>query len=222
MNLGQLRSAIQSHGYTSDTASNQNDFINQAYRRVHGQERWKFLEKQNSTLFTVFNTPNYNLPMTDWRNLDAVRIQVVNDQHFDNLKFLPEQMFRDYYHVDRDASNPFYWTLMDQQLWFYPVPDQAYQVVIDYIMEPPDLVADGDQPVIPLPYQDILVWGAIKALAFRERDWIGADIAGNEYSDILEKMKEEYMIKQRQTASHVQKSGYWNTQLPYPFVQEGF
>jgi hypothetical protein len=221
-NLGQLRQAIQNLGYTTDTAAAQNQFINAVYHEICGMNRWKFLEKQDKSLTTVAGTDSYTLPFTDWRNLDAVRIEVTANQQFNNLNYKPEQQFRELQHIDRDQSTPYFWTYMNNKLMFYPVPDNAYIVTIDYTYEPPDLVADTDVPVIPQPYQDILVWGAVEYMAMRERDWLGRQFAQQKAQTLIQQLKEEYFLKQRQTASHVAKSGYWETQLPYPFIQTGF
>lgn len=222
MNLAALQAAIQAKGYTTDTAALQIQFLNECYREICGMQRWPFLEKQDSSLVTVATTEAYTLPMSDWRNLDAVRIEQAAVQQYDNLQYLSPQDFRDFVHIDRDTTTPFYWTFINQQLHFYPIPDGAYTVRIDYIIEPPDLASPTDVPVIPIPYQDVLVWGAVESLAFRERDWLGRQFAQDKKEMLLKRMDEEYMVRQRQTGSHVKKSGYNETQLPYPFSQDGF
>lgn len=222
MNLGELRTALQSKGYGTDTAPEQNSAINEVYREIHGMMRWPFLEAQDSSLVTVAGTNAYTLPMANWRNLDAVRLQITATQEYDNLQYLDVQSFRDYEHIDRDTTTPYYWTFYANQLHLYPYPDNAYSVVIDYITEPADLVLDTDVPVIPVPYHDVLVWGAVESLAYRERDWLGRQFAEAKKEGMISRMKEEYLVKQRQSGSHVKKSGYWQTQLPYPFIQEGF
>jgi hypothetical protein len=222
MNLGQLRTDVQAHGYGVDTAAFQTAFINSTYRWVHGKLRWPFLEAQDTSLVTVAGTNSYTLPMSNWRNLDAVRLQVVNIQQYVNLEYSMPQDFRDLENIDRDSSTPAMWTMYASLLHFYPVPDGVYNVVIDYIMEPPDLVADIDVPVLPLPYHDVLVWGCVEKMAYRERDWLGRQFAQTEKVALLQAMEEEYLMRQRQSGSHVKKSGAFETQLPYPFSQTGF
>lgn len=222
MTLAQLQAAIQAKGYGTDTAALQLIFLNETYRKVHSKERWPFLEAQDSTLVTVVGTPAYTLPMVNWRNLDAVRIQIASIQQYNNLRYKGIQEFRDLEHIDRDNTTPAYWTFYANQLHFYPRPDAIYTVVIDYINEPADLAAPTDVPVLPLPYHDLLVWGAVKSMAMRERDWVGTQIADQEYETLLRRFEEEYLVRQRQTSSHVKKSGHFDTQLPYPFVHDGF
>jgi hypothetical protein len=222
MNLGQIRTDVQAHGYGVDTAAFQTAFINSTYRWVHGKLRWPFLETQDTTLNTVAGTSSYALPMTAWRNLDAVRLQNVAVQQYVNLEYKPPQDFRDFENMDRDMSTPCYWTMYASQVHFWPVPDGVYNVVIDYIIEPPDLVADIDVPVLPLPYHDILTWGAIEKMAYRERDWLGRQFAQTEKMALMTVMEEEYLLRQRQSGSHVKKSGFYETGYPYPFSMIGF
>lgn len=220
MTLAQIQAAVQAKGYGTDTAAQQLIFINEIYRKVHSKERWPFLEAQDKTLVTVTGTPNYTLPFNNWRNLDAVRIEIAATQQYNNLSYKGVQDFRDLEHIDRDVTSPAYWTFYANQLHFYPNPDAAYTVTIDYIIEPPDLAAGSDIPIIPLPYHDILVWGAVKSMAARERDWVMTQIADQEYEILLRRFEEEYLVRQRQTSSHVKKSGHFDTQIPYPFVHD--
>jgi hypothetical protein len=222
MTLAQLQAAIQAKGYTTDTATQQIAFLNEIYREVCGMNRWPFLEAQDSSLSTAVGTSAYTLPFANWRNIDAVRIEIAALQQYDNLRYCGVQEFREMEHIDRDTSTPFYWTFYANQLHFYPVPDSVYTVRIDYIVEPADLAAAGDVPVLPTQYHDVLVWGAIESLAFRERDWLGRQFAQSKKEEMLKRLEEEYLLRQRQTGSQVKKSGYWDTQLPYPFVHSGF
>jgi len=150
VNLTQLQASIQAKGYPSDTASaaQQLDALNGAYREICGMRRWPFLEKQDATLVTVAGTPDYTVPMTDWRSLDAVRIELVANSWFADLEYAEPQDFRDMEHIDRDTARPAYWTWINQQLRFYPTPDANYTVRIDYVMQPPDLAVGADVPVV--------------------------------------------------------------------------
>lgn len=223
MNLTALQAAIQAKGYTTDTASLQIQFINEVYREICGIQRWPFLEAQDTSISTVAGTTGYSVAgIANLREIDAVRIEVTALQQYDTLNYMDPQEFRDMEHIDRDQSTPFFWTFINQTLRFYPVPDQVYTVTIDYVLAPADLAVGSDVPLLPSVYHDVLVWGAIESLAFRERDWLGRQFAQGKKEEMLKHMAEEFAVRQRQTASHVKKSGYWNTQLPYPFSTSGF
>ena len=90
-----------------------------------------------------------------------------------------------------------------------------------YCIEPPDMVNPTDVPLVPLAYQDAIVSGAICRMAFRQRDWIGLELWTAKYQADVQRMKEEYLVKQRQSSSEVKRSGYWNTEINYPLTSRG-
>lgn len=219
MNLAEIQAAIQAHGYAPDTSDRQTIFINQCYREVCGMQRWPFLEAQDVSQVTTAGQAGYPLDaLPTWRSIDAVRISIPAQQQYVRMEYLAPQDFRDREHISPEPSTPSYWTFINQELRFWPVPDDSYSVTIDYISEPPDLAADADVPVLPVTYHDVLVWGAVERLAYRERDWLGRQFAQQERELSLKRMDEEFMVRQRQTSSHVKKSGYWGTQPQLPMT----
>lgn len=206
MTLAQLQAAIQAHGYDSSTAADQLVFINNTYRQLHGKARWPFLEAQDTTMSTTAGTWIYAWPMTNWRNIDAVRLTQVAFQGYFNMEYMNPQDFRDLENSYPQPGQPEYWSMIDQKLHIWPPPDGVYNVVIDYIIEPPDLAAPTDIPILPVAYHDILVWGAIKQIAYRERDLYSNEIANGEYQTALQQFQEEYNLVQRQTSARVKKS----------------
>lgn len=225
MNLTALLASIQAKGYPSDAASVawQTIALNSVYRTICGSDRWPFMEKQDASLSTTINVPGYDISsIASWLFLDAVRIEDDVALQYYNIDYCEPQEFRDLENVDRDYATPEYWTFINQQLRFYPVPDQTYTIRIDYIAQPADLAAGSDVPVIPVIYHDLLVWGAIAEIAYRERDWLGRQFAQQEQQLRYKQMQEEYLLRQRQTSSHVKKSGWWGSQNAYPYAKMGW
>jgi hypothetical protein len=224
VNLGQLRTQIQDHGYSADTVAQQNDYINAAYREIHGSMRWPFLEAVSlNAQATSVGTQAYTPPMTNWRNIDAIRIAQPNIANFISIEYMdPQQLFDMSWVNPTETATPRYWTMYAQQIWFFPIPDDVYEISYFYCIEPADLAADNDVPVIPLAYHDVLVSGAICRMAFRQRDWIGLELWTSKYAQDMTRFKEEYLIRQRQTSSRVKESGYWNTEINYPLTSTGF
>jgi hypothetical protein len=209
--LADVRSCIQFKGYGSDTAPGiQNSMINSVYRRIIGMYRWPFLElADNSTIICNVGQMKYNIGVIeDLLHIDAVRIEFGTDYY--DLEYAPFQTFRNLEHTERSQAVPRYWTAGDQELRLWPAPDREYIVKIDYIIDPPDLVGDTDVPIIPPAYRDVLCWGAIAELTFRERDVEGYNIAKQEYLSIIDNMKAEYGVKQRQTSEQVGRSGTYD------------
>jgi hypothetical protein len=212
--LNDLVNAVQAKGYSftnsvTDPLHPAVIALNSTYRTVLGTQRWPFQEKQSRAITTVYNVPAYSLSMIpDFIHMDAVRIEDDVALAYYEIDNKEPQDFRDIAHIDRTPATPQYWTQLDGSIVFYPIPDQVYQVVVDYIYRPPDLAAATDVPVFPDVYHDVLVWGAVRELAYREHDWLGRNFAEQEFNDRFIKMKEEYLLRQRQNASHVKRSGY--------------
>lgn len=221
--LSDLLSAVQALGYSSDTQAQQVQFINDTYREVCGQKRWPFLEAQDSSISTVTGVPGYSLSAITpgISRMDAVRIQQSAIQAYWNTDYKEPQYFRDLENMDRTPGIPQFWTVINQQLRFYPVPDGIYNVLIDYIVEVTPLVATTDVPLLPTDYHDLLVWGAIRSIAFRERDWLGRQFSQTEFEQRLGRMNDEYLLRQRQSESHVKHHDWNENNLPYPFYFNG-
>lgn len=217
MNLTQLQTQLQAFGYGTETTAQQTAFLNDAYRTICGGDRWPFLEKQNNVLTVVPPSNVVDLStITDLAELDSVRIAIPSDQtQFYNITNIEPQPMRDLEHGDQEAAVPSHWSIVANKLHLWPFPDQAYTMYIDYIFIPADLAAGTDVPVIPVIYHDVIVWGAVKMMAQRERDIYSANMAEQVYEEKLKSFKEAYQLRQRQNSSTVKDSGYWgNTRQP--------
>lgn len=207
MNLGQLRTSLQTRGYDTDTATQQNELLNSQYRDVCATLKWPFMEKQDTSLATTQGVVSVSLAsIADLVTVDAVRL--VQGTDYFNLQALPTQDLRNLEHVDRQTGRPHYWTQHAGLIRFYPIPDGVYQITLDYIFDPPDLgtiAGDLDTPLFGATFHDVLVWGAVEELAFRHRDWISQEFAGQKRELLFKRMEQNYLGKQRQSASHVRK-----------------
>ena len=225
MQLSDLRQSLQDEGYGTDTAQVQTRMLNAAYREIHSRMRWPFLEAIDSGLVTVAGTSAYtpSNTMSTWRNIDAVRLSQPAKLNFVNIEYMQPQELFDMANVNpTETATPRYWTMYASQFHFFPTPDDAYTATVYYITEPPDMSADTDVPVIPVAYHDAIVSGAICRIAFRERDWIGLELWTAKYEKDVQRLEEEYLVRQRQSSSEVKRSGYWNTQINYPLTATGF
>lgn len=220
MQLSDLVTSVQGKGYSfsnaiTDPANPIVIALNSAYRNILGNQRWPFLEKQNRAITMVVGTDTYAMStIADLTQVDAIRIENDATNEFYDLENKEQQEFRDFQHIDRQVDKPLYWSMVANNFVFWPVPDLPYMVVVDYIYKPPDLAVATDVPVLPLVYHDVIVWGAVMELAFRERDWLGRNFAEGMYQQKYKQMEEEYLLRQRQTSSHVKSSGYWDSYVP--------
>lgn len=215
MNLGQLQTQIQDRGYSIDTATAQADIIASVYRRICAERRWWWLEKRDqTTIQTIIGTPNYNTTgITDLREINEVRIQgnPATVQNSFDLRYMPPTEMHANVHMWRDNGIPEYWSQAGNQLWLWPYPDLVYQTVIDYIYQPPDLVNSTDIPVMPVQFHDVLIWGAIRELTFRERDVFNHRTADGIFQDALMQMRKEQGVRQRQSSRYVGRSGLYDS-----------
>lgn len=210
MQLSEIRTAIQTHGYGTDTATQQTSMVNAIYRRIAGEHRWPWLEAQSTALSTTIADPDYSLAaITDLQHIEAVRL--TSGTNYVDLEYIQPQDLRALEHIDRDSGAPQKWTYMNSVLRLWPAPDKVYVMTIDYIKRPTALAADGDTPIFDSTYHDLLVWGCVSKLAFRERDWSAKNFADAEYRACYDEMKRSYGLKQRQNAQHVQRSSFWDS-----------
>lgn len=202
MTLAELRAAIQNKGYGTDTATQQTGALNSVYRRINGLRRWSYLERRTTALAATAGQASVSLvTLAPLMWVDAVRIEFGTE--YDELAYTPVQDFRDYAHADRDTGRPVRWTEAAGELHLWPKPERAYTLTIDYLTTPADLSADGDIPVFDSTYHDVLVWGAVAEMAYRQREYTAAAHATNEYRERLAEMTRGYGITQRQTPLEV-------------------
>lgn len=202
-----VRDSVQAKGYSLDTApAVQNSMINSIYRRIIGERRWWFLRyPDNQSLTTTPGDPEVPLFIDGLLHIDAIRLSSGSERY--EVDYADPQDLRTAEHLDDATGPPEFWSRFGSIVRLYPTPDKAYTVHTDYVIDPDDLVNDSDVSVIPLAYLDVLVWGAIKDLTFRERDMDGYSVASNEYETILRAMRHQDGLVQRQSPSTVTKTG---------------
>lgn len=209
MNLGELRTATQTRGYATDTATAQTEMINSVYRRLCGEMHWRWLEQVDTSLSTAAGQANYSLSsITDLVHINTVRLQTATEYY--DLEWADANTIMPALHIDRSQGIPSVWTYVDQSIQLYPRPAGVYTIVINYIYDPPDLSADSDTPVFPATYHDILVYGCVMDLAMRERDWSAFNAAQAQYEGRKGDMKRQLGIIQRQSPTTVISSGVWD------------
>jgi hypothetical protein len=196
--VSEIQTAVQAHGFGSDTAAAQLEGINQVERQINGKRRWPWLEKTTTGTLTV-GTASYAVP-ADFRQPDSVRVEIGTEYY--DLEYLRPVELRRLSHVDRDNSTPRYWTEYEGKLYFHPRPDRVYTYTLDYVKKVTQLTA-GSTPLAPSDYHDVYVWGALMMLAARERDWQMHAFAGSQFRERVQEMEDEYNLRQRQSSSRV-------------------
>jgi hypothetical protein len=210
--LAQLRTALQTRGYATDTAPAQTEAINSVYRRIIGMRRWPWLEViKDTTVSTTAGDDSYTLASIDATVLHVDAVRAEQGTEYYELVYRRPQEFREFQHASREQGTPRYWTRIGDSIYLWPVPDGAYTLSVDFVQDPADLSGDSDTTLIPDAYSDVLVWGALTSIAYRERDFEAYATARQEYGTILVDMMNEYGLRQRQNASRVVESGWYDT-----------
>lgn len=212
MTLAELQASLQAKGYATDTLTAQTNALNRVYARVLGLHRWPFIQAQTGAV-TVAGTATVSLAaITDLRDngIDAVRLSTSAADRL-SLDYMEPQSFRDLQHSFTDYDEPLYWTVIDNQLTLWPTPIRAYTVTIDYAKKVADLAAAGDTPVFDSTYHELLVWGAVADIAYRERDYSGAAWANQQYMMRVGEMERAYGVRQKQTSRQVKRSPFWGS-----------
>jgi hypothetical protein len=185
------------------------DAINEARETLKEERRWSWSGVVgNTTLTLAYDTPSEALNgITDLAYVDAVRIEIGNTQP--TLEYRNLQALRDKEHDDRSPGVPLYWTEAAGQLRFWPSPDQAYTVTVDYIRTLTDLAVDADIDAdIPPAFKASVKWKAVELLSFRTRDYQGMQMAQGMYAAELRRKVGGEAISQRQTSRQVGQSAH--------------
>lgn len=208
MTLAEIIASIQAKGFGTDTAAEQKIAVNSVYRRIHGMRRWPYLERSSTALTTTIGQETVSLvtlPNLMW--VDAVRLRLGTEAF--EVDYLQPQELRRESVLDADAGMPRYWTEAAGEIHLWPTPEAAYTIELDYTTTPADLAADADVPVFDSTYHDLLVWGAVVELGFRQRDANLMAMAKGEFNDRMVEMVRSYSLRQRQTSQQVEHSDWW-------------
>lgn len=159
------------------------NWINMGYHNFVLRELWPFRETTGS-LSLVADTQEYSLSSNfsdiDQQNILAVSLQGASARQ---LTYWPYSQLR-YTEPDFDqegSSLPTRYYLKSGNIGFWPTPNDAYSVSIDYYKIATELSSDSDEPIIPIAYRQYLVQFALS----KEHDY-------NSDPDLAQKAMNEY------------------------------
>lgn len=150
MDLSDLRTEVYARGfdYLNDATDTRVDrWINQSYRELCALMPWPFLEQTDTGAAPLtLGALRYVLSVTDTTNKVLLApVDVRNLQRIDPT-------------LD-DTGAPCAWYLENTVMKVWPVSTPSLSV--RYILVPPLLSADSDDPLVPEEWQDIIVDGAV-------------------------------------------------------------
>lgn len=131
------------------------DYVNEAYRRVLGATPfWPWNKGNRTTLTFAAGDNTETLPTDSWR-ITAVF------NNTDGIVMRQETgyiSYRERFPFGSDSPGvPTEWQQFGHTLEVYPFPAVSTSVIVDYTLAPSAMSADGDLPVFPAQYHDVLV-----------------------------------------------------------------
>jgi hypothetical protein len=96
---------------------------------------------------------------------------------------------RTWLHNDLVSDVPVAWAWVDRQVKVYSRPNLAYGVTLDYVRVPDaaDFDTGAELPPFEGRFHALLAWGAMRWLAFRQRDQVSYGIASTEWTNGINK-----------------------------------
>lgn len=134
----------------------------------------------------VVDTPEYQ-PVTIYES--------GNQAQEVELRFIPYANWRiSYDRGTHDANKPICWSIApDRSLVVGPKPDKAYILRGDYQRGPQVLAADGDIPIMPDQYHQVIVWRAIMSLCGHDEAGAAYQFAKARHDPIIKNMERDLL-----------------------------
>lgn len=148
------------------------EWIASAYEKIQNlHPNWDFL-RNDFSFATVASTGNYTKSAASvselgtWKT-DTFRCYLtatgVSDQQ--DIDYVPWADFRESYSLgslSTQEGRPILFTVKpDQSVTFWPIPNAIYTVTGEYFKRAQTLAADASEPLIPLAFQDVIVYRAL-------------------------------------------------------------
>jgi len=161
------------------STANLNTLIFSEYRDICNEiiRRWPNYYITSSSIVTVASTSTTALPSS------CTYLNKLVDSDGNTVNWVPSSQF------DHTASNaePEKFDVIGRNIWWNPTPDAIYTYTAYYSAMPTDLSADGDTPILPPNFHDILAYGAAIKSRIAKEDKI------NEYVMLYDRMKDNLL-----------------------------
>jgi len=181
----------------STTRNRVKNWINMGYYDFVLRELWPFRET-TGTLALVQGTQEYDLSSNfstlDEQNIISVALQGTSQKKLTYWPF--NQLRADKPDFDFEGQGtPERYYLKAGSIGFWPVPDAASTVFLDYYKIPTEMVGDDAEPIIPISYREALIHYALAM----EHDYNGdpdlAAAARNRYEQIVTLARQNLLVQ---------------------------
>lgn len=218
MDLTTIRNSVRE--LTDETVSTDptfamlNTFINYRYQDLVGRimnVHQDFFGITDHTIDTVADQKEYSMPV-DGNSRNKVkrirRVEIAYDGTNYDIAYPIDLNDQNSTESDTETTytqnDPRYYIFGDK-IGFNPIPDAngTNNIKIWYIPRPDDLALDGDIPIIPVEYHQLLVYGAAADLKKRDENFTAAQNYEIDYETGSQKMVMEAAERQTQKSNAV-------------------
>jgi hypothetical protein len=160
MNLAEIRTTVQRRLGIRDTdrffSPDEIDAaINRGQEKVDSEHNWTWLS--TSETFTLAAGDYTNVLPTNWLATKAVFYRG------EGLTVMSEAEWR--YRLEGQTGSPRGYYIDSANLYLAPQPNASVTIDHSYYKWSPPLADDNDEPLVPKPWRQVLVWAAIADLA---------------------------------------------------------
>lgn len=206
-----IQDRVLTFGYGEVDRANVKIWINMAYDDIISRTRWSWLEA-TETVTTVANQQTLTLsgitdPPQTWGRLYPTTTNLQEPTYLDPMRMNDGLTRRPF-----DTSwkgVPQYYTFFGDTITFYPIPDAAYVYTLFYWKGTPELSADGDLPLIPKQWRHVLVYGALRYAAEKDRNDNSLARRTAEYEKMILNMLGMEKLRQKETGLYAEMPGHY-------------
>ena len=170
-------------------------YVEREWRRIQGlHDSWLFMRNQVSVAMTI-GQREYD-PAVDWLIADFDLPYTDTLKYSDNTGSLRFIEWQDWTRGNYDLAatvqigkpGAFTWS-PQQTIIFDRQPEAAYQIQLEYNRAPQSLAVDGDVPIIPARFHDLIVYAAVIRFAKFDKDKELEQTATTDYEEWLSKLE---------------------------------
>jgi hypothetical protein len=154
----QCAARFRDTGFTIVADAQWKEYVNQAYQWANTYSPlWPWLETASATVTVLSGTRGIALPA------DTVQVNWAYDTT-DNYRLIPQEGRGDPWrnaNLATDTGSPVTYRIRNGTIEVFPLPTQNTIITIEAVTMPVRMVADGDVPVWPTHFHEVLLDGAV-------------------------------------------------------------
>lgn len=182
-----------------------------AYDDIMSRRRWSWAEATESVT-TVAGTQTLTLsglsdPPQFWGRLYPTTLNLQEPVYLDPMRRNDGFTRRPFDTSWRGV--PQYYTFYGDTITFYPIPDGAYVYTLYYWKGAAEMSGDTEKPIIPRQWRHVLVYGALRYAAERDRNDNSLARRTAEYEKMIANMIGAENLRQSETGILAEMPGHY-------------